>query len=224
MNVFPRKMKRLPCLTSASTTLNSRYAMGFNYTTKIFPPNSHSKKIFLSSTLFQLTEYLGLLQVSQLVLLLFLHRSKFIILRRLSFVTGTLYLYRSATTLVTSLPIPGHYITCKHKYDGSISITTFIYNIFKVLLGGGTHISGSGTACGDYLFSGHTVILLVCTIFTVHYTKSLWNYRFYKTWKYLNITVTVVGVFGVILSHEHYTIDVVCAYYRFKTKKLIKKY
>jgi len=114
---------------------------------------------------------------------------------------------------VTSLPIPGHYITCKHKYDGNISIATFVYNIFKVLLGGGTHISGSGTACGDYLFSGHTVILLVCTIFTVHYSKSLWNYRFYKTWKYLNIMITVVGVFGVILSHEHYTIDVICAYY-----------
>ncbi|XP_057241686.1 phosphatidylcholine:ceramide cholinephosphotransferase 1 [Malurus melanocephalus] len=80
--------------------------------------------------------------------------------------------------------------------------------IMKLIAGGGLSITGSHNMCGDYLYSGHTVILTLTYLFIKEYSpRRLWWYH------WLCWALSVVGMFCILLAHDHYTVDVVVAYY-----------
>lgn len=80
--------------------------------------------------------------------------------------------------------------------------------IMKMIAGGGLSITGSHTMCGDYLYSGHTVMLTLTYLFIKEYSpKRLWWYQWF-CW-----TLSAVGIFCILLAHDHYTVDVVVAYF-----------
>lgn len=169
---------------------------------------------------FKVTELLGALQMIQLVVLILCHKHRLIILRRIFFCAGTLYLYRCMTTVVTSLPVPGHHITCQTKFGADSNAWDMIIHVLKVFMGGGMQATGVATGCGGYLYSGHTIVLCTTASYLLHYTprfifkcscfKVNWLYR---AWYWTIVTQTGFGIFCTILAHEHYTVDVIVSYW-----------
>ncbi|KAL7861411.1 hypothetical protein SRHO_G00128520 [Serrasalmus rhombeus] len=136
--------------------------------------------------------------------LLLKHRS--IVGRRFFFIVGTLYLYRSVTMYVTTLPVPGMHFKCSPKLFGDYEAQ--LRRIMKMISGGGLSITGSHTMCGDYLYSGHTVMLTLTYLFIKEYSpRRFWWYH------WICLGLSAVGIFCILLAHDHYTVDVVVAYF-----------
>lgn len=80
--------------------------------------------------------------------------------------------------------------------------------VMKMIAGGGLTITGSHHMCGDYLYSGHTVMLTLSYLFIKEYSpKRFWWYHLI-CW-----LLCAVGLFCILLAHDHYSIDVVVAYF-----------
>ncbi|XP_023322318.1 phosphatidylcholine:ceramide cholinephosphotransferase 2 [Eurytemora carolleeae] len=94
-------------------------------------------------------------------LVVMLHFHRLIILRRVWFLLGCLYYYRALTMFVTVLPKADPSYTCKPKLDNTTALPALV--IFKRILtlmsGMGLSINGKHIYCGDYIFSGHTMVL-----------------------------------------------------------------
>ncbi|XP_045921458.1 phosphatidylcholine:ceramide cholinephosphotransferase 2-like [Micropterus dolomieu] len=154
---------------------------------------------------FTVTEVNGLILVGLwLIQWLFLtHRA--IVGRRCFFLIGTLYMYRCVTMYITTLPVPGKHMVCAPKlYNDS---TGKIWRILKLLSGGGLSLTGSHLMCGDFLYSGHTVMLTLSYLFIKEYSpRWMWWYH------WLCWLLSASGVVCILIGHEHYSIDVVIAY------------
>ncbi|EPY89444.1 sterile alpha motif domain containing 8 [Camelus ferus] len=101
---------------------------------------------------------------------IFLDRS--ILLRRLCSLMGTVFLLRCFTMFVTSLSVPGQHLQCTGKIYGSV--WEKLHRAFAIWSGFGMTLTGVHT-CGDYMFSGHTVVLTMLNFFVTEcrYTKKL---------------------------------------------------
>ncbi|XP_063757174.1 phosphatidylcholine:ceramide cholinephosphotransferase 2 [Eleginops maclovinus] len=154
---------------------------------------------------FTVTEVNGLILCGLwLVQLLFL-KHKAIIGRRCFFLIGTLYLYRCVTMYITTLPVPGKHMVCAPKlYNDS---TGKIWRILSLISGGGLSLTGSHLMCGDFLYSGHTVMCTLSYLFIKEYSpRWMWWYR-WICW-----CLSASGVLCILIGHEHYSIDVVVGY------------
>lgn len=155
---------------------------------------------------FTVTEVNGLILCGLwLVQWIFLkHRA--IIGRRCFFLIGTLYMYRCVTMYITTLPVPGKHMVCAPKlYNDS---TGKIWRILRLISGGGLSLTGSHLMCGDFLYSGHTVMLTLSYLFIKEYSPSwMWWYR-WICW-----LLSASGVLCILIGHEHYSIDVVIGYF-----------
>jgi len=72
-----------------------------------------------------------------------------------------LYLMRSVTMSVTVLPMANTTYYCSPKAN-STSFLLIAGRALHLLSGFGLSINGQHTYCGDYLYSGHTTILVLC--------------------------------------------------------------
>ncbi|XP_016124875.1 phosphatidylcholine:ceramide cholinephosphotransferase 2 isoform X2 [Sinocyclocheilus grahami] len=129
-----------------------------------------------------------------------------IIARRYFFLLGTLYMYRCITMYITTLPVPGMHMVCAPKLQGDSQAK--LQRVLQLLSGGGLSITGSHLLCGDFLYSGHTVILTLTYLFLKEYSpRSFW-------WYHLLCWLTAaVGAMCILVAHEHYSVDVVVAYF-----------
>ncbi|KAH0615908.1 hypothetical protein JD844_026535 [Phrynosoma platyrhinos] len=83
-----------------------------------------------------------------------------------------------------------------------------VQRILRLISGGGLSITGSHILCGDFLFSGHTVVLTLTYLFIKEYSpRHFWWYHLI-CW-----CMSVAGIICILVGHEHYTVDVVIAYY-----------
>jgi shingomyelin synthase len=155
---------------------------------------------------FRATEIIGLILISLAALHVISHRHTSIILRRFFFHFGTVYLYRVFTISLTILPVPKLPPNqCMPPTDGSLR--QVLARSFGQLVGGGMDMTGNNM-CGDYMYSGHTCVITSATLFILEYSpKRWWLYH------YLCQIVAIIGVLCIMISHEHYTIDVLIAYY-----------
>ncbi|XP_060749538.1 phosphatidylcholine:ceramide cholinephosphotransferase 2 [Tachysurus vachellii] len=133
-------------------------------------------------------------------------KHKSIIGRRFFFLIGILYLYRIFTMYITTLPVPSTHMNCAPKlYDDSVGK---LYRIFQLLSGGGLSITGSHMMCGDFLYSGHTVILTLTYLFISEYSPR-WMWWYHLICGFLSL----MGAVFILVAHEHYSVDVVVAYF-----------
>uniref|UniRef100_A0A8C2J771 Sphingomyelin synthase 2a n=1 Tax=Cyprinus carpio TaxID=7962 RepID=A0A8C2J771_CYPCA len=155
---------------------------------------------------FTVTEVNGMVLVSIWSIQLLFHRYKAIIARRYFFLLGTLYMYRCITMYVTTLPVPSMHMVCAPKLQGDSQAK--LQRVLQLLSGGGLSITGSHLLCGDFLYSGHTVILTLTYLFLKEYSpRSFW-------WYHLLCWLTAaVGAVCILVAHEHYSVDVVVAYF-----------
>ncbi|KAG5844936.1 hypothetical protein ANANG_G00133440 [Anguilla anguilla] len=126
--------------------------------------------------------------------------------RRFFFLMGTLYLYRCITMYITTLPVPGKHMTCAPKLYGDSQAK--VHRILQLISGGGLSMASSDLMCGDFLYSGHTLMLTLTYLFIKEYSpRSYWWYHL-VCW-----LLSIVGVVCILVAHDHYSVDVVVAYF-----------
>jgi len=136
------------------------------------------------------------------------HRHRLVVLRRICLLMGLLYLMRAATIYITVLPVPDPVnMTCLPSLN-STAFKVVAARAFNFMLTGGLTLEGGGYLCGDYFFSGHTVILTMGALVIQEYTPKRWVWLHCFAWLY-----SFTGMFFILMAHCHYTVDILLAYY-----------
>ncbi|XP_051578074.1 sphingomyelin synthase-related protein 1-like isoform X1 [Myxocyprinus asiaticus] len=174
---------------------------------QMYPP---LPDIFLESVpripwAFAMAEACGVVLGFILLLVLLMHKHRSILFRRLCSLMGTVFLLRCVTMFVTSLSVPGHHLQCSGKMYGDIWAK--VQRALDIWSGLGMSLTGVHT-CGDYMFSGHTVVLTMLNFFITEYMPRNWNFIHTMSW-----VLNLFGIFFILAAHEHYSIDVFIAFY-----------
>lgn len=154
---------------------------------------------------FVMAEACGLILCYMFMLILLLHKHRSILFRRLCSLMGTVFLLRCCTMFVTSLSVPGQHLKCASKTYGDT--WGKIQRALAIWSGFGMTLTGVQT-CGDYMFSGHTVVITMLNFFVTEYTPRTWNLIHTISW-----VLNLFGIFFILAAHEHYSIDVFIAFY-----------
>ncbi|XP_034007767.1 sphingomyelin synthase-related protein 1 isoform X1 [Trematomus bernacchii] len=154
---------------------------------------------------FAMAEACGVILCYMFILILLLHRHRSILFRRLCSLMGTVFLLRCCTMFVTSLSVPGQHLKCVSKTYGDI--WGKMQRALLIWSGFGMTLTGVQT-CGDYMFSGHTVVITLLNFFVTEYTPRSWNLIHTISW-----VLNLFGIFFILAAHEHYSIDVFIAFY-----------
>ena len=101
---------------------------------------------------------------------------RFIVLRRIFLLVGIHYYYRALTMYVTALPKPNEQYQCAPKTGNDTTPLIIFQRVLKLLSGMGLSINGKHVYCGDYIYSGHTMTLIMtylvikeCKYYTLYY-------------------------------------------------------
>jgi len=137
----------------------------------------------------------------------FAHIHRTIILRRIFFIMGLMYFYRAITMQLTVLPKPDPKWKCP-KHVGTLDGTAILAKVVHVAVGGGVSLGEQQNLCGDYIFSGHTMILAVSYLTVRDYSP---RKLFLLPWA--SLALSTAGVVMLLLGRGHYSIDVLLAYY-----------
>jgi len=154
---------------------------------------------------FQMCELTGMILFSLWVLVVLFHKHRFILMRRFFSISGTIFMLRCVTMLITSLSVPGTHLECQPRPYGDL--WNKVHNAYIIWTGAGMSLQGVRT-CGDYMFSGHTVSLTLLNFFITEYTSRKIYFLHTFTW-----ICNIFGVFFILAAHEHYSIDVFVAFY-----------
>lgn len=157
---------------------------------------------------FSVTEVNGMILVALWFIQWLFLKHRAIVGRRFFFLQGMLYMYRMVTMYVTTLPVPSMHMHCAPKlYSDSHGK---IKRVLQLVSGGGLSITGSHLMCGDFLYSGHTVMLTLTFLFIQEYSPRSLLWRCYHVICWF---LSAVGVLFILMAHEHYSLDVVVAYF-----------
>ncbi|XP_028331703.1 sphingomyelin synthase-related protein 1-like isoform X2 [Gouania willdenowi] len=121
---------------------------------------------------FAMAEACGVILCNIWMLVLLLHKHRSILLRRMCSLMGTVFMLRCITMFVTSLSVPGQHLQCSGKIYGDMWAK--IQRAVAIWSGFGMSLTGVHT-CGDYMFSGHTVVLTMLNFFVTEFC--LLSYR-----------------------------------------------
>nr|CAD7432399.1 unnamed protein product [Timema monikensis] len=151
---------------------------------------------------------------SSLVVLIF-HKHRFIVMRRVFLLLSLLYLMRSITMYVTVLPVASKTYYCSPKLN-STSTLVVVKRVWQLISGFGLSINGQHTYCGDYIYSGHTVILVLSYLIISeceHLKININSPRRCFPFHWASWCLSTTGVIMVLIAHGHYTVDILIAYY-----------
>uniref|UniRef100_T1GRA6 Sphingomyelin synthase-like domain-containing protein n=1 Tax=Megaselia scalaris TaxID=36166 RepID=T1GRA6_MEGSC len=95
---------------------------------------------------------------------------KYIVMRRIFLIVAVLYFMRSITMYVTVLPVSSTTYFCSPKSNNTTPLE-LAKRVFQLLSGFGLSINGKHTYCGDYIYSGHTVILVLGYLIIAEYAE-----------------------------------------------------
>lgn len=141
-----------------------------------------------------------------------LHKHRWIVCRRFCFITGQLYLLRGICMGVTWLAIPGRYQRehCVELADPKEYWYVVGRRVARFLLTFGVFPVGNGNQrlCGDYIFSGHTLVIIVSW-----YTVSLYlPSKKCRPILFAFKISSMIGMVLIVLCRMHYTVDVILAF------------
>lgn len=153
------------------------------------------------------SEYLIMVTCASTMLILSFHRYRSIVFRRIFLIMALLYFMRSVTISVTILPVASKTYVCSPK-ENNTSFMIIAMRVVNMMSGLGLSINGKHVYCGDYMFSGHTVTLVMCWLLISEYTPKMY---FLVHWLYG--IVAFLGVLMILIAHGHYTLDVLAGYF-----------
>lgn len=133
-----------------------------------------------------------------------LHQHRWIIFRRMFVNMGILYTLRGVFLYVTTLPNPYPEKECAPQ-AGSVSEAW--WRVFSLISRMGLSVAGQNY-CGDLIFSGHSVSIIGLYLYILEYTPT-----HQRVLRLSSFVLSAVALFLVLMSREHYTIDVLIAYY-----------
>lgn len=154
-----------------------------------------------------LSEYIIVWSINSILLILLFHRHRFIVFRRLFLIMAVLYLYRAITMYITVLPIASKTYHCDPKMI-NFTFMEVVKRVLKLLSGFGLSINGKHVYCGDYIYSGHTVTLILSYLTVTQYTSQKFWFVHWIYW-----FLAALGIIFLQFAHGHYTIDIIIAYY-----------
>uniref|UniRef100_A0A914YYB5 SAM domain-containing protein n=1 Tax=Panagrolaimus superbus TaxID=310955 RepID=A0A914YYB5_9BILA len=154
---------------------------------------------------FEVCEMIGVALAMIWFTILFFHKERVVLMRRMFSLVGTVFLLRCVTMMITSLSVPGIHLSCRAKSYGSWNAK--MQQAFHIWSRLGMSIQGV-RSCGDYMFSGHTTAITLLNHFITEYTPDSWHFLHTSTW-----VMNFFGIFFILAGHEHYSIDVFIAFY-----------
>ena len=153
------------------------------------------------------------------LLFVLLHPRRLMIFRRVFAIFGLLNLMRSFTVIITSLPDASP--NCTAQFDDLDGVGQYktrpmwpgvLVRAFKVMTEPGEHIT-----CGDCVFSGHSVFLLICACTFHEYCRvdqmPLFGRTFTKLIRFLAWFSCSLGLLCIVGTKLHYTLDVAISIY-----------
>jgi len=136
-----------------------------------------------------------------------MHKHRSIILRRIFFIVGLMYIYRAITMSITVLPKPDVHWECP-KQNSTLSVQDVWYKLTKVAGDGGISLGDKQQFCGDYIFSGHTMVLIISYLIVKEYTPNSFSLL-----HWFSFLLFLTGISSLLLGRGHYTIDVLLGYW-----------
>ncbi|KAJ2448400.1 hypothetical protein GGF42_005120 [Coemansia sp. RSA 2424] len=121
--------------------------------------------------------------------LIILHERPWRVVSRLLLSWGLASIIRITTVAITSVPDPRP--SCEYS-QGNVFSTFTLHR------------------CGDAIYSGHTLIFVVCSMVWASFAPRNWVGRILTTFVF---GLSIAGSFIVIANRAHYTIDVLLAWY-----------
>ncbi|KAI6170308.1 hypothetical protein M3Y98_01226100 [Aphelenchoides besseyi] len=159
----------------------------------------------------RISECLMLSLLIVLGILVVVHKHRWILMRRIATLAALLYFGRAVTMFVTQLPKADTNFYCSPKLNlknrtlnGVLIRATRFFSAFGLVMAGNENLA----LCGDYIYSGHTIVMVTSYLFIREYSP--------KDWQFLHsicAAASIVGVLCLIVSRGHYTIDVIIAYW-----------
>lgn len=155
------------------------------------------------------SECLMISSFSAMFIVAIAHKYRWAVLRRIFTIGFLLYLGRCATMFVTQVPVadPNYYCSPKLKPEER-TFWNILVRALSVLIGLGLKINGRHTLCGDYIYSGHTIVHVLCYLFIKEYSPRRW-----LPLHFLAFAFSSVGVLSLLFSRGHYSIDIIIAYW-----------
>jgi len=152
-----------------------------------------------------------LLQVSTVtaILVVLLHAHRLVILRRIWLIQGLLYSYRAVTMFITVLPKPDPDYVCVPQQK-QLTVLAVVNRSWEILSGMGLTMNGHHVYCGDYIFSGHTMTLVLGCLVVLEYSPGAGAWRLLHL---CSLATSLLGVLLLLLGRGHYSLDVLLAYY-----------
>ena len=99
------------------------------------------------------------------VIVVLLHQHRLVILCRVWVILGILYFYRAIAMLVTAFPHPDPAFTCAPKLNETLDFEALVSRAAIAFSTGGLTFSQNSIFCGDFMFSGHTMTLVMWVLF-----------------------------------------------------------
>jgi len=141
------------------------------------------------------------------VVVVLAHTHRLVILRRIWLLMALLYFYRAITVFITVLPMSDPTYPCTPKKD-SPTLKDYVVRTLALVSGGGLSINGQQIYCGDFIFSGHTLVLTITCLTITQYSP-----RRFTLLHWASFTASLAGVVLLMLARGHYSVDVLLAYY-----------
>lgn len=154
---------------------------------------------------FELPNSIVEMQLYMFLGLLLTHPKRMVVFRRSTLIMSIVYMLRSITVLLTSLPDSSR--VCYEQFTDPLTgsykaakmFPTVFFKALEIFLNLGRDVT-----CGDMIFSGHTsVLILVCLVFR--------KYCINRVGRGVVYFITLIGLIAILCSHLHYTIDVIAA-------------
>jgi len=136
-----------------------------------------------------------------------MHKHRSIILRRIFFIVGMMYYYRAITMSITVLPKPDQYWTCP-KQNSSLTFQDIWTKLTRVAGDGGISLGDKQQFCGDYIFSGHTMVLIMSYLIVKEYSS-----QSFPLLRWFCFFLFLTGVAALLLGRGHYSVDVLLGYW-----------
>lgn len=129
--------------------------------------------------------------------------SSILIGKRIISVLGIGHLIRFIMYISTSLPSPAIHCLQSSTYNPPTDLISVFFRFS----------SFNDLNCGDLIFSGHMLQSISFTILTFFYAPRIFNFNFANTISIIQLILTILQVYFIIASRNHYTIDIIVAIY-----------
>nr|CAD2176240.1 unnamed protein product [Meloidogyne enterolobii] len=156
-----------------------------------------------------LGDFMVMLCSISLILLFIFHKHRIVVIRRILFIIACLYSFRTVMMLVTQLPAgyKNNEVRCRpsiNKINRTLSI--YLIRTLEQTIHVGLQDNSKQMLCGDFLFSGHTLIMVISALSISKYID-----RRFKYIKWFPFCFALIGIPCMVISRTHYTCDVIIA-------------